>query len=786
MAQKLATVVMLVVAAAGQTPAQEPLRQAVPETASVDKEESRPTALRKPGRGSSADKLQVRWRANGTVGIARGFAGRSYPGTTAEAARAFIADNDRYFGGVQLGAVSERRLGARTYVRLQQRIGGVPVRNAHVVLSLDGGNAVRAVNAHVEPSAAVSGEWRISQEDATAKAVAAHGATPSEAARAERQYTLTDRGAVPVWAVTFRSASPAGDWEYLIGADDGRVLGRDNLRQGASGLGYAYPRNPVKGARERVRLENLSSNGMLSSEQSNVFSNFAALKGQVEPGKFVRGAIAKDGNFLYDANDPRAAEVQMYWAMEAAYARFSRLGFEGFRQPLTGIVYYQDWDPDKKRFVGSDNAFFLPNAFGEGRGGMFLFLTARQGDTSLDTDIVFHEYAHAVVSEYVGPRQTRGFRALNEGTADYFSSTFLDDPVMAEYAAKIFGMRRSYVRRTDNDHVWPYSTVGEEHADGNIWSGALWDVRRVLGAEVADEIALNTIAFLSPDSEFYDAAATAVLAAEELFDTRTADTVAEIMEARGILTDSAETASGAKWLQNKSTASGSVSAARSGYPLLAAQQYRIDVPHRATKLFVRMRANADARFYLRYRVPVTIENGKLQAEQMSEIGTAPSGYLSLDNTPELQAGTYYIAVVNASTSRLSYEFDVEVENYDPAAFPALVRLEHGVAARGSLPSGPFLGSRQFLIEVPEGTSALSVTLEGDTDVDLYVRQNNFVLINDTGYPEADLVSNSESSREDMRITGQSGRPIPPGVYVFGVYNYSSETTRFKITARLER
>jgi hypothetical protein len=66
-----------------------------------------------------------------------------------------------------------------------------------------------------------------------------------------------------------------------------------------------------------------------------------------------------------------------------------------------------------------------------------------------------------VINELVGPDQSPIFKALNEGSADYFSSSFLDDPVMAEYAAKIFNSRNTFLHRTDNNNRWPYNVVGE-------------------------------------------------------------------------------------------------------------------------------------------------------------------------------------------------------------------------------------------------------------------------------------------------------------------------------------
>jgi hypothetical protein len=417
---------------------------------------------------------------------------------------------------------------------------------------------------------------------------------------------------------------------------------------------------------------------------------------------------------------------------------------------------------------------------------MFFYLTNRNADTSLDTDVIFHEYGHAVINELVGSDQSKSFKALNEGTADYFSSSFLDDPVMAEYAAKIFGSRTSFLRRTDNRNRWPYNVVGEVHADGNIWSGALWDIRQQLGATATDDIAINAIAMLSPTADFFDAATAAITAAEELYGYPAGDVVAAIMETRGIYTTEARTASRAIELEARQVVEGSVSAADPGMLTIAGQQYRFEVPNRATRLTVRLQADGPVRFYLRYRVPVTVEDGYIVGEQVSTTGTDVSGWLSLENIPELQAGTYYIAVVNTAQTRVRYAVQAEASDGEATAMPAITWIENGRSAEGSVPAGPFLASRQFAVQVPEGYRALAVRLEGDQDVDLYVRYAKPVRINGTGFPEADVVSESEYAREDVRVVGAEGGALPAGAYVIGVYNYSNAMALFRLQAVLEQ
>ena len=776
--------IVLVLACSGVILAQEQLRPAERERATIEAGSPRIERQTIKARGSVAN-ARIERRGDGALLSATGFVSRRYPGTKVDAARAFLSEYPSLLEGVDvktLAPLTARNIGRRAYVRLQQQIDGIPLRGAYVVVRLSPANEVESMQSRLTPHVVTRGQWSLDSIQAVNRATA--GMNANGVPRAERLYVVRNSNTLPVWRVLFRSGNPTGDWEVLISAEDGSVISKRDLRMGFGAIGNAYPKNPVTGNVEQVALEGLDSENRLTGGQTKVFTYLPALRGQVAPGTVVQGAARHEGNFLYPADDARFSEVQLYYGMQSANERFQGLGFYGFETPLPGVVLFQDYDEEQKKFVGSDNAFFSPIAFPES-GGMFFYLTNRSGDTSLDTDVIYHEYAHAVINELVGPDQSAVFSALNEGSADYFSSSFLDDPVMAEYAAKIFNSRNSFLRRTDNNNRWPYNVVGESHADGNIWSGALWDVRARLGADVTDEIALNAIAMLHPDSEFFEAGSAAIMAAEELYGEHAAEIVADVMQSRGIYTSASRTASRSISLESGQTREGGVSAAAPGQLLVGAQQYRIDVPNRATRLLVRAQANTDIRFYLRYRVPITVEDGYILAEQVSSTGTSVDGYLSLNNRPELQAGTYYIAVVNTAQMPAEYKVEVVVDGGDYTAPPAVTLLESGATSDGSVPSGPFLASRQFAVQVPEGTGALEITLEGDADVDLYLRLGKPVRINGSGFPEADLVSESPLSREDLRVVGKEGGMLPAGTYFLGVYNYSSQTATFTVRTRLE-
>ena len=60
---------------------------------------------------------------------------------------------------------------------------------------------------------------------------------------------------------------------------------------------------------------------------------------------------------------------------------------------------------------------------------------------------------------------------------------------------------------------------------------------------------------------------------------------------------------------------GTISPASPGSVRLGAQQYRINVPSGATKLNIRVAGKHRLRFYIRYRTPVTIQDGSLVADR---------------------------------------------------------------------------------------------------------------------------------------------------------------------------
>ena len=91
------------------------------------------------------------------------------------------------------------------------------------------------------------------------------------------------------------------------------------------------------------------------------------------------------------------------------------------------------------------------------------------------------------------------------------------------------------LRRIDGNKVYPDDVVGQVHADGEIWSRALWDIRNALGDTVGSRIIIEAQFDFAPDTSFAAAATATVAAAQRLHGNAAANAVRDAFEDRGIL-----------------------------------------------------------------------------------------------------------------------------------------------------------------------------------------------------------------------------------------------------------
>ncbi|MFN7922822.1 MAG: M36 family metallopeptidase [Bryobacteraceae bacterium] len=705
-----------------------------------------------------------------------------FSGTPQMAARAFLTSKAKH---AEFDVKSSLELDRQTFVRFQQTIGGIPIHGRDVVVTVGSGNAIDSVSGSFVPPALADGDWKVSEADAVTAAMASQwpeGIQPQEKPLAHRVWLDQSGSFRPGWSITVLEPGYRGQWSFLVSAENGDIVEVRPTHRGALREGFAFPTNPVKGELERVKLERLGDSPALFGGNVKVFNNVLAVAGKADPGDFYSLARPDDdGLYPFQPGDPRFSEVQLYYNIDRVAERFKSIGFPGLKAPVFAVANYMDYDKERG-FVPRNNAFFASGAFGAS-GGLFFYLTPSGGDTSYDADVIYHEYGHAVVNSFVGPDQSQSFGALNEGTADFFSSSFMNDPAVGEFDALIFRLRSPYIRTTDNPNRYPRNLVGEVHADGNMWSGALWELRRQLGAPVTDRIVLATIASLNSSSDFYDAAGAAVNAAGKLYGGQAATVVDRVMRNRGLISDAAEAAARAGVIRSGFAGTAAIPASDPGWVTIGAKQFRVQVSGRATRFKIEISGNGNLYALVRSRTPIVVnDDGTVNAEHIAGPSQAPEIAVDSESSPEIQTGVYYIAIGNAATvqNQVAVRFtefvDIDVKSQrSTQIFP-------GTPITGTVPAGPAIGSRQFRLVVPPTMSAFAVKLQGDADVDLYIQQGSPVGYSNQGFPTADIVSDSDRWVEYAVVTNNNTIPaLVPGEYWIAVANYDdSKPAKFRL------
>ncbi|MGW4895199.1 M4 family metallopeptidase [Kitasatospora sp. NPDC004240] len=273
-----------------------------------------------------------------------------------------------------------------------------------------------------------------------------------------------------------------------------------------------------------VALRNLDGSGSLTGRWAVVRS---------ETGTPARSTT---GDFRYTRNADQFEQVMAYFWVNEAQEYLQGLGFGS---ELRGAndrpqqVRLNQW--------GSDNSFFTDkkDEIRFGKGGV---------DDAEDAEVIVHEYGHAVHQAQVpGFGSSPEAGAIGEAFGDYLALSVgaaadarygwprnTPEACVADWDSTGYSSTTPHcLRRLDTGKVYG-DKVGEVHADGEIWSNALYDIRKALGARTADRIIINAQFSFKPDTGFSDAARTTVATAQAMYGDQAAASVRQAFAARQI------------------------------------------------------------------------------------------------------------------------------------------------------------------------------------------------------------------------------------------------------------
>jgi zinc metalloprotease ZmpB len=313
---------------------------------------------------------------------------------------------------------------------------------------------------------------------------------------------------------------------------------------GSTGVGTVFAVNPVQelgnesltdqkdsdaavpaAAYHDVTLTNLDGSGTLCGDWACVRTSTGT------------PARSSTNTFQYTRHADQFEQVMAYYWITEAQKYVQSLGFGTKYAPVDKVS-----QPVRIDQYGADNSFTTDHPTNEiryGKGGV---------DDAEDAEVILHEYGHAL-------HQGQGFQfaseeagAISEGFADYFAVDFAHVqaqrngwaeneplPCVADWDSTSYTSTVPHcLRRVDGTKQYPTDLVGEVHADGEIWSSALWAIHNALGNVKADTIILQG-SMNFPGTTMTDLANRTVAAAQSLYGAKTAGVVHDAFAARGIL-----------------------------------------------------------------------------------------------------------------------------------------------------------------------------------------------------------------------------------------------------------
>jgi hypothetical protein len=428
------------------------------------------------------------------------------------------------------------------HVFFQQRIGRDRVTGAWLKLDVDQeGRVYQLTNNTLPPDSTkasfakrmASAEKEISAQAAIERA-ADHIGIDTASLRAkpktERVMLPIDDHAEPAWKVLLSSTKPLGDFRVYVSRATGRILKKDDILKMAAVKALVFDPSPVialddstlteksklpENAYRNVELPGLKATGFLDGR----YVTTADTKSR---------ARIKNGSLTAKRGTTAFKEAMVYFHIDRAQRYLQSLGFSDINDRPIGVDVSGTTE---------DNSFYSPitKSLSFGTGGV---------DDAEDAEIILHEYGHSIQDA-----QNPGFgpegeaRAMGEGFGDYFAASFFEERKPSRFrhlvgswdAVAYSDQDPPFLRRLDSTKLYPRDKVNEEHADGEIWSACLWQIRDQVGRERMDRLVISHHYLIGRDATFKDAAEALIRADKRLYQGAHAKQIASVFVKRGIL-----------------------------------------------------------------------------------------------------------------------------------------------------------------------------------------------------------------------------------------------------------
>ncbi len=452
-------------------------------------------------------------------------------------ARQFLSENARLFkmpgqtDALELVRSFESPLG--THFVFEQRYRGIPIYNAQVAVHFNHAGEIVAVNNGYKPDIALkSVRPQVGRENALALA----GAALERGDLSKFTSKLVIYGEAGDFALAWQIIIPTDGktWETFVDARNGALLSEPrDINQYVEGTGQVFIVNAIVATRDNsLRDNNDAASAVPASAYTivplhDLFGNGFLDGPYASSSKTKKRASNPAGNFIFDRSDDGFSETMGYYYLDYAERYIQSLGFNNVnnRQQVFSV-----------NRLKIDNSFYSPQSqeISLGLGGV---------DDAEDADVIVHEYGHSIQDNQVpGFGSSLEAGSMGEGFGDYLAGTVgaqfslgFQDVCLAEWDATSYSSTNPpCLRRLDSAKHYPENVVGEVHADGEIWSAALWQIRESVGPARSDKAIIAAHFLLAPNASFNQGANAIVTAAVNLgYTNRQVNVIRNILRDRG-------------------------------------------------------------------------------------------------------------------------------------------------------------------------------------------------------------------------------------------------------------
>ncbi|MCT9929893.1 M36 family metallopeptidase [Planotetraspora sp. A-T 1434] len=322
------------------------------------------------------------------------------------------------------------------------------------------------------------------------------------------------------------------------------ALIQPGVAQGAAGVTATvfYP-NPVQSTGDESLTDNKDRDGAAFAAAYHTVTLTDLDGSGTLTGRYVRvksetgnAAQAVNGAFpAWHRDVDQFEQVMGYYWVTTAQQYIQSLGFGSRLRPVN-----QRQIELRINQYGGDNSFFRDDKANItlGKGGV---------DDAEDAEVIVHEYGHSVQDGQVpGFGTTLESGAIGEAFGDYLAvavsswktgvPTKTPEACVADWDSVSYTSAVPHcLRRLDGTKHYPEDVIGEVHADGEIWSSALYEIRAKLGDKLASTAIIDAQFDFAKDTTFRAAAEATVAAAQRHGGSTAAAAARAAFTSRGLL-----------------------------------------------------------------------------------------------------------------------------------------------------------------------------------------------------------------------------------------------------------